>query len=132
MTASGTRGSPAAGRAGFARRALSVAGSLTAAVGLLHLVVAVASYDRLTLDALWFAGSGLAVVLIGVLTLLARGSKRGTAARWAAVGANAAGFVLATTFCVLTRWKEPQGPLLVALFVAAGVAALWRSSDDDC
>lgn len=83
----------------------------------------------MTLDALWFAGSGLAVVLIGVLTLLARSSRRGSGTGWAAVGANAAGLILATTFCVLTGWREPQGPILVALFVAAGAAALWRPAD---
>lgn len=89
-------------------------GSLTAAVGLLHLAVAFASYDHLTLDALWFAGSGLAVVLIGVLTLLARGSRRDTAARRTAVGANAAGLVLAT--------KMRQNIAIAAAFNALRIA----------
>ena len=54
-----------------AGRLLRVAGGLTVGVGALHLGVAMVQYDALSFDALWFAGSGLAVVLIGVLTWLA-------------------------------------------------------------
>jgi hypothetical protein len=37
-----------------------------------------------------------------------------------------AGAVLATSFSVLSGWSEPQGPVLLALFVIAGACALSR------
>lgn len=107
-----------------AGRLLGAAGGLTVAVGLLHLGVALAQYDALSFDALWFAGSGLAVVLIGVLTLLARSAPADPAPRAAALGANLAGFALAVAFGTLSRWREPQGPALVALFLAGAVGAI--------
>ena len=107
-------------------RALTIAGWLTVAVGVVHLRVAAAEYRALSFDALWFAGSGLAVVLIGVLTLLARAAPARAAVRWAALGAIGAGLALAAGFGALTGWREPQGPILVALFLAGGLAALWR------
>lgn len=106
-----------------ADRVLSVAGSLTVAVGVLHLGVAVAQYGAPSLDALWFAGSGLAVVLIGVLSLLARAAPGHAATRRAAVGANVAGLALAAGFGALTSWHEPQGPALVALFLVGAAGA---------
>jgi hypothetical protein len=106
-----------------ARRILNIAGWLTVVVGVLHLGVAAAEYDTLSFDALWFAGSGLAVVLIGVLSLLARAPCAPASTRRVAVGANMAGVVLAVAFGALTRWREPQGPVLVALFLAGGLGA---------
>lgn len=109
-----------------ANRLLAVAGGLTVAVGVLHLGVAVVQFRALTLDALWFAGSGLAVVLVGVLSLLARSAPDHAATRWAAIGANVAGLALAVGFGTLTSWHEPQGPALTALFVlsAAGLSRI--------
>lgn len=106
-----------------ADRLLAVSGWLTVAVGLLHLGVAVARYRAPSLDALWFAGSGLAVVLIGVLSLLARSAPDHAATRRAAVGANVAGLALALGFGALTAWHEPQGPALIALFVLGAAGA---------
>lgn len=113
-------GDPVAGH--IANRLLAVAGGLTVAVGVLHLGVAVVQFRALTLDALWFAGSGLAVVLIGVLSLLARSTPGHAATRCAAIGANVAGLALAVGFGTLTSWREPQGPALVALFVLSVVS----------
>lgn len=110
----------------LAGRVLGVAGWLTVAVGTLHLGVAAMQYDALSLDALWFAGSGLAVVLIGALTLLARATRGHAAVRPMAVGANVAGLALAVAFGALTRWRAPQGPVLVALFLAGGAGAIMR------
>jgi hypothetical protein len=108
------------------RHVLTPAGWLTVAVGVLHLGVAAVQYRALSVDALWFAGSGLAVMLIGVLTLLARPAPARAAVRWAALAANGAGLALAVGFGALTRWREPQGPILVALFLAGGLAAMSR------
>ena len=94
----------------------------------MHLGVALAKYEALSFDGLWFAGSGLAVVLIGALSLLARSAAAPAALHWAAVGANLAGLALAVGFGVLTRWREPQGPVLVVLFLVGGAGAMLRSS----
>lgn len=112
-----------------ADRLLAVAGWLTVAVGLLHLGVAVAQYRAPSLDALWFAGSGLAVVLIGVLSLLARSTPGHAATRRTAVGANVAGLALAAGFGVLTSWREPQGPALVVLFLLGAAGAQHAGGD---
>ncbi len=106
------------------RRLLGVAGWLTVTVGVLHLGVALVQYDTLSLDALWFAGSGLAVVLIGMFTLLARPPLASAGVRWAAAGANVAGLALAMAFSALTHWREPQGPVLVALFLTGGLGVM--------
>ncbi len=103
---------------------LGVAGGLTVAVGILHLGMAAVQYDALSFEALWFAGSGLGVVLIGVLTLLVRSVPAAPALRFAALGANVAGLALAVTFGALTRWREPQGPVLVSLFLAGFAGAV--------
>lgn len=110
-------------------RLLTLAGWLTVAVGALHFGVAVAQYRTLSFDALWFAGSGLTVVLIGLLSLLARSSPAPRGLRGAAAGANAAGLALAVAFGALTRWREPQGAVLVVLFLAGGVGVMWRPDD---
>jgi uncharacterized membrane protein YgaE (UPF0421/DUF939 family) len=105
------------------RRALALTGGLTVVVGLVHLGVAGPTYPVFTLDALWFVGSGVAVALIGVLSVLA--SREGTpAVRWTAVGANVAGLALAVGFLRLVGWQAPQGLLLLVLFAAALVCAL--------
>lgn len=109
----------------LAGRLLGVAGGLTVAVGTLHFGVAAVPYDALSFDTLWFAGSGLAVVAIGVLTLLAA-RPTGSAVRWAAVGANVTGLPLAAAFGALTRWREPQRPVLVTLCLAGAAGAIMR------
>ena len=96
-------------------------------IGVLHVFVTFVGYDAANLEALWFAGSGLAVVLIGVLHLLAATAARHVkVVRVAAVGASTAGIVLAITFTVLTGWTEPQGPVLLALFALSGALTLSR------
>jgi hypothetical protein len=83
---------------------------MTIAVGAVHLAFTARDFDHPSLDALWFAGSGLAVMLIGALTLLAG-------------AANLAGLLLAVGFGVLTGFSGPQGPLLISLFLTGATAA---------
>lgn len=65
-------------------RLLAAGSALTLAVGAVHLGVAAVQYAALSFDAFWFAGSRLAVVLIGALTLLARTAPAHAGVRWAA------------------------------------------------
>lgn len=105
------------------RRALALTGGLTVLVAVVHLVVAASAYPGFTLEALWFVASGVAVALIGVLSLLAS-SVSAAAVRWTAVGANVAGLALALGFLLLAGWQAPQGLLLLLLFAAGATCAL--------
>jgi peptidoglycan/LPS O-acetylase OafA/YrhL len=106
-------------------RALTIAGYLTIAVGALHLAITPFAYRPFfKLTAVWFAGTGVAIVLIGVVTLLARNAPAGSMERWAAAAANVAGLVIAAAYSVLNEWREPRGWVEIALFSMGVVAAL--------
>lgn len=104
--------------------AAGVAGWLTIAIGTLHLAVGIASYSDMGLDFLWFQGSGIAVLLIGAVTLVARRVSHDVVIRRVAAAANVLGVALGVAFCVLTDWREPQGMLLILLFGIGAVACL--------
>lgn len=106
-------------------RALTIAGFLTIAVGALHLAITPFAYRPvLKLTAVWFAGTGVAIVLIGVITLFARKAPAGSMERWAAAAANVAGLVIAAAYSVLNEWREPRGWVEIALFSMGLVGAL--------
>ncbi|MGV3579173.1 hypothetical protein [Brevundimonas sp.] len=91
------------------RKAMWVLASLGLLLGALHLALTVPMYGRLSLEALWFAGSGLAVICCALMNVTAlRNSPPQT--RWAVVTMNLliAGFFAAA-------W-----PLLPGLQVAVG------------
>ncbi|MFL5386426.1 MAG: hypothetical protein ACJ8GN_28235 [Longimicrobiaceae bacterium] len=92
-------------------------------IGVIHIAFTAKEFDRASLDALWFAGSGIALLLIGAFTLLAH---TGRAVRWTAVAANVGGFFLAIEFGVLTGWEAPQGPVLAGVFLLGAVALALR------
>ena len=111
-------------------RALTIAGFLTIAVGALHLGITFLAYKPLfKLTALWFAGSGVAIALIGVLTLFARDTPAGSFQRWAASFANAAGLAIALIYSALNAWREPRGYVEIVLFLVGGLAALLGGKD---
>jgi hypothetical protein len=106
-------------------RALTIAGLLTIAVGAMHLGITFLAYRPvLKLNALWFAGTGVAIALIGVVTLLARNAPAGSAERWMAAAANVAGLVIAVVYEVLNKLSEPRGYVEIGLFSMGVVAAL--------
>ena len=106
-------------------RALTIAGFLTIAVGAMHLGITVLAYRPvLKLPALWFAGTGVAIMLIGTVTLLARNAPAGSMERWVAAAANAAGLVIAVVYEMLNAWSEPRGYVEIGLFSMGIVAAL--------
>jgi hypothetical protein len=107
------------------RQALTIAGFLTIAVGAAHLGITFLAYKPLfRLPTLWFAGTGVAIVLIGILTLFARNTPPGSVERLAAAGANAAGLVIAISYSAMNAWREPRGWVEIALFLIGGLAAL--------
>jgi hypothetical protein len=105
-------------------RALTLAGFLAIAAGALHVVIAFIGYKPFFLNALWFASSGIAIALIGVVTLFARNTPAGSIERWVAVGANAAGFFIALAYSLFNRWREPRGYVEMAIFLTGLVAAM--------
>lgn len=111
-------------------RIQAVAGSLLAALGLVHILLTFVGFDRPALDALWFFGSGVLVALVGALNVvLARIPDRVFLqvrdARALVLGANVAGLLLAIAFMAIAGVREPQGPLLLLLFGTAATAQ-WR------
>ena len=119
-----TRGTATAPRAGLrivVRNVARAAGALVVLVGVVHLAVGVAQYEWPSFDALWFEGSGIALLLMGALTVLAGSDRAWGALRALALAGNVAGLAFAVLFGVLSDWREPQGPVLIALF-AAGAA----------
>jgi hypothetical protein len=106
-------------------RGLTLAGFLAIAAGAMHLGITFLAYRPVfKLSALWFAGSGVAIILIGILTLFARNAPAGSMERWAAAAANAAGLVIAAAYSVLNEWREPRGWVEIAIFSVGIVAAL--------
>jgi len=110
------------------RKALWLLASLGLLLGVLHLTFTLPIYGDLSLEALWFAGSGLAVVCCALMNGVALRSGS-PSSRWAVVIANlliagffaaawpllpspqvAAGFmifiVLAAYFGPITVWRE--------------------------
>jgi hypothetical protein len=101
-----------------------------AALGIVHVVLTFVQYDSPTLDALWFLGSGFFVLVSGGLNVVA--ARSGSVATQLAPGvqtvtlvANGAGVVLAGAFVWMTDAQQPQGPILLALFLCC--AALLAS-----
>lgn len=104
---------------------LRISGSAAVLIGLTHLLVGLITYGELNFDALWFLGSGLAVILIGILTLLASSNRSWKALSAASLAANAAGLLLAVGFGVLTEWTKPQGPVLILVFMLGAVGCAY-------
>ena len=106
-------------------RALTIAGFLTIAAGAMHLGITFLAYRPVfRLEALWFAGTGVAIMLIGAVMLLARRAPAGSLDRWIAAAASLAGLVIAFAYEVLNDWSEPRGSLQIPLFSVGLVAAL--------
>lgn len=106
-------------------RAATIAGLLTVAAGAMHFGITFLAYRPVfKLTALWFAGTGIAIALIGILTLFVRYTPAGSVDRWVAAIANAAGLVIAIVYEMLNRWSEPRGYAQIVLFLVGGLAVL--------
>jgi hypothetical protein len=106
-------------------RGLTLAGFLAIAAGAVHFGITFLAYRPVfRLSALWFAGTGVAIMLIGVVTLLARNAPAGSMERLAAAAANVAGLVIAVAYSLLNEWREPRGWVEIAIFSVGIVAAL--------
>ena len=110
----------------LSRRLHLISGGLLAALGLVHVLLTFVQYDWPTLDALWFLGSGFFVLVSGGLNVVVArtvsvATQLGPDVHTLAFVANGAGAVLAGVFVWITDARQPQGLILLALFLSCGV-----------
>jgi hypothetical protein len=101
--------------------------------GLAHTALTVVAYPRITVEALWFAGSGVFVIVAGLMNLCVNAGAEGRGARPLLLLCASTSVVLgllAAGFWVLTRLREPQGLVLLLLFAAATILAVGRWHHD--
>jgi hypothetical protein len=102
-----------------------IAAGLIIALGCLHITFTFFNYDSFSLDAMWFAGAGLAIVLAGFLNvILIRDIGRDPVVRALCQIANIS---FALLFAVaLTLMQQPQVFVGVLLFGGAAVLGLLK------
>ena len=96
------------------------------AVGLAHTALTVVAYRRITIEALWFAGTGVCVIVAGALNLYVNDGVEGRGARClflVCVSTNVALALLSAAFLALTGARERQGLVLLLPFATATVYA---------
>lgn len=81
-------------------------------LGCVHTLLTPAFYPSLTLDALWFAGAGLACVFLGLLNAARGATERAFIARltWTANTAGAVYFIL-----IILKLNQPQAWICLLL-----------------
>ena len=95
---------------------------LIVALGCAHLAFTFRDYDRFSLDAMWFAGSGLALVFAGFLNVAhLRAGGRDPAVRALTLLTDALCALLFVA--ALSLMRQPQVFVGVALFALAAVFA---------
>ena len=104
------------------RTAYKICAWLIVALGSAHIVFTFHNYDEFSLDAMWFAGSGLALVFAGFLNVAhLRGGGRDPVVRALTVLTGAACALLFVA--ALSLMRQPQVFVGVALFALAAVCA---------
>jgi hypothetical protein len=94
-------------------------------IGLLHVALTWPVYREASLDALWFAGSGLAIVGAALLNLVGLSAAPGPS-RWAVAAMN---LLLAAFFAAASLLLPgPQGPVGLAIFAALTAGFAWISN----
>jgi hypothetical protein len=103
-----------------------VTAGLIIALGCTHLAFTAMEYDSLSLDSVWFLGSGLAIVFAGFLNVAVirnNGDDRMVRALSLIANLTLAGLFAATLFLM----RPPQVFVGLALFAIASVCVLARS-----
>ena len=96
---------------------------LIIALGTVHILTAFGAYDKLSADAMWFAGAGLGVIFAGFLNVvLLRDVGRDTLVRTLCAMANLV--TLAVFVLLLLIFPAPHIFLGAGLFVAATLFSL--------
>ena len=104
------------------RTAYKICSWLIVALGCAHLLFTFHDYDEFSLDAMWFAGAGLALVFAGFLNVAhLRGGGRDPLLRALAFLTDAACALLFVA--ALSLMRQPQVFVGVALFALAALFA---------
>ena len=100
-----------------------IATGLLIALGVVHVWFTRYAYDGFSLDALWFIGSGMAIIFAGLLNIvMLRGAGKDRVVWWLVFGTN---LVLVLGFAVsLLVLKEPQVFVGICLSGFEAVASL--------
>ena len=94
---------------------------LIIALGALHCVFTALNYDRFTLNAMWFLGSGIAIILAGFLNVAAiRVGSKDKVIKYMSLTAN---LIFAALFA-LALWFLTQPQVLVGLMLFTVAAVL--------
>ena len=96
--------------------------TLLSGMGLVHILATGWFYSALSLDALWFAGSGLAILLLGILNLL-RLRDRDPLLRSVGLFANLLGVILLVLLCIVLG--EPQAWVTLTFAVVQLLDCAW-------
>ena len=100
-----------------------VTSGLIIALGVLHCVFTVLNYDSFTLDAMWFLGSGIALILAGFLNVAAiRVGGSDQVVRFLCLTAN----VIFVVLFAVALWalSQPQVFVGVGLFLVATIVVI--------
>jgi len=104
------------------RRIVAVLSAGTIILALGHLAIGAASFDRLSFQALWFMGSGVAIMLGGMINLLALFADHRRAGRLLLLAANLA----MAAFFGLALPLLPQPQVIAGLLLFLALAVLPR------
>jgi hypothetical protein len=101
------------------RRLLQTSAGLAIALSVAHTLVALATFERLSAAALWFASAGLLLLCAALLNLAAWGQppRRGPTLRVAVHGAN----LLLVGFGAAATWVLGPGPAYAVLLAMIGL-----------
>lgn len=98
-------------------------------LGLLHMAATLRAFDTLSGAAVWFFGSGIAMVLTGVFNLLnARYGYAAAGLRWSCIATNVAMSAFAAVAGVATHATVPQFAVILGLVGGATVLSLLRGA----
>lgn len=113
---------------GRLRAAYQICSWLIVALGCAHVVFTFHDYDEFSLDAMWFAGAGLALVFAGFLNVAhLRAGGRDTVVRALTVLTDAACAILFAT--ALSLMRQPQVFVGLALFALATLFAFTQKGE---
>ena len=107
------------------KKLYTIGTSLVIALGTLHLAFTPCAYNGLTLEAMWFFGSGLAIIFAGFLNLVAARADGKDAVVFALCMATNAAMTALFVAAALFLLREPQvfaGSLLFAFEIVAATA----------
>jgi hypothetical protein len=110
------------------RTAHKILTGIIIALGVLHVLVTFHDYDNFSLEALWFAAAGVAIILAGFLNIvLLREAGKDAVVRMLGAITN---FILAAMFlAALLILPQPQVFVGAGLFVAATILSLFQPRD---